>query len=110
MTALEKVLVRLRVIEAADDGPDGVDGGGDRLDDGGGALVRTNGVGVMMHKIFRDPDRRRYSPYGGRRRLFMVVDGGRGGDGRVVGGGGVDSLNLNRRRHILVSLRVGVGE
>ncbi|KAL4576102.1 hypothetical protein LXL04_012191 [Taraxacum kok-saghyz] len=54
-----------------------------------------------MDKIFGDPDRRRYSPYSGCRWVFVVVDVGRDGDGGV-GGGGVDSLNLNGRRHILL--------
>jgi len=48
VTALEKVLVSLGVVESADDGPDGGDGGGDGLDHGGAALVGADGVGVVV--------------------------------------------------------------
>lgn len=47
VAALDEVLVGLRVVEAADDGPDEGDGGGDLLDDGGAALVGGHGVGVV---------------------------------------------------------------
>ncbi|KAL8210768.1 hypothetical protein R6Q57_005205 [Mikania cordata] len=99
VTAFEEVLVRLRVVEATDDGPDGGDGGGDGLDDGGGAPVRSDGVGVVVHEIFRDPDGRWKSPYGRSSGLFVVVYGGCGGGCGGGGGGGLDSLNLKRRMH-----------
>lgn len=54
VTALEKVLVGLRVVEAADDGPDGGDGGGDFLNRGGAALVRTDGVSVITGYVVGD--------------------------------------------------------
>ncbi|CAL5351557.1 unnamed protein product [Camellia sinensis] len=47
VAALDEVLVRLWVVEAADDGPDGGDGGGDVVDGGGAALVGTHGVSVV---------------------------------------------------------------
>lgn len=56
MTAFEKVFVCLRVIEAANDGPYGGDGGGDGLVDGGGALVWSDGVGVVVEEMIWDVD------------------------------------------------------
>lgn len=56
MAALDEVLVSLRLVEAADDGPDGGDGGGDVLDDGGAALVGADGVGVVASDVVRDGD------------------------------------------------------
>ncbi|CAL5346535.1 unnamed protein product [Camellia sinensis] len=47
VAALDEVLVRLWVVEAADDGPDGGDGSGDVVDGGGAALVGTHGVSVV---------------------------------------------------------------
>ncbi|KAL6998452.1 hypothetical protein U1Q18_008579 [Sarracenia purpurea var. burkii] len=47
VAALDEVLVRLWVVEAADDGPDGGDWSGDLLHRGGAALGGANGVGVV---------------------------------------------------------------
>ena len=47
MATLDEVLVSLRIIEAADDRPDGGDGSSDLLYDGGAALVGTDGVYVV---------------------------------------------------------------
>ena len=47
MATLHEVLVSLRIIEAADDRPDGGDGSGDLLYDGGAALVGADGVCVV---------------------------------------------------------------
>lgn len=102
MAALEEVFVGLGVIEAADDGPDHGDGGGDGLDDGGAALVGAHGVGVVVVGVVRDGDRRVNSPYTGLG-VFVTIDvaaGGSGGGGGGGGGvGGVDSVKLQRRRH-----------
>lgn len=46
VAGLDEVLVGLWVVEAADHGPDGGDGGADVLDHGGAALVGAHGVGV----------------------------------------------------------------
>lgn len=53
VAALEEVLVGLRVFEAADHGPYGVDGGGDGLDHGGAALIWAGHVRVVVYDIFR---------------------------------------------------------
>lgn len=47
VAALDEVFVGLGIVEAADDGPDGGDRGGDLLDDGGAALVWGDSVGVV---------------------------------------------------------------
>ncbi|KAL2500429.1 hypothetical protein Fot_34277 [Forsythia ovata] len=47
VAALEEMLVGLRVVEAADDGPDGGYWGGDFLNHSGAALVRADRVGVI---------------------------------------------------------------
>lgn len=47
MAALYKVFIRLWVVEAADDGPDGGDWGVDLLDDGGAALVLSCWMDVV---------------------------------------------------------------
>lgn len=54
VAALDKVLVRLWVVEAADHGPYGGDGGGDLLRDGGAALIGANGVCVVACHVVRD--------------------------------------------------------
>ncbi|CAL5388853.1 unnamed protein product [Camellia sinensis] len=46
VAALDEVFVGLGVVEAAEDGPDGGDWGGDLLDHSGAALVGSYGVGV----------------------------------------------------------------
>ena len=47
VATLDEVLVGLWIVEAADDGPDGGDRGGDLLDDGGAALIGADDVGVV---------------------------------------------------------------
>lgn len=54
VAALDEVLVRLRVVEAADDGPHGGDGGEDVLAHGGAALVGAHRVGVVAGHVVRD--------------------------------------------------------
>ena len=52
MAALDEVLVGLRVVEAAHDGPDGGHGGGDLLDHGGAALVGAHLVSMVHgHRV-----------------------------------------------------------
>lgn len=51
VAALDEVFVCLRVVEAADDGPHGGDGGGDLLRDGGAALVGADGVVVVASDV-----------------------------------------------------------
>lgn len=48
VAALDEVLVGLWVVEAADDGPHQGDRSGDALRDGGAALVRADGVDVVL--------------------------------------------------------------
>ena len=48
MAGLDEVLVGLRLVEAADDGPDGVRRRVDALREDGGALARGEGVGVLV--------------------------------------------------------------
>lgn len=48
--AADEVLVGLGVVEAADDGPDDVDGGTDALNNEGAALVVLDGVGVVTEE------------------------------------------------------------
>ena len=50
VAALQKVLVGLRVIEAADDGPHGGDWGVDGLDHDGAALVGPHHVAVVASR------------------------------------------------------------
>ncbi|KAI3684717.1 hypothetical protein L6452_33942 [Arctium lappa] len=52
LTTLEKVFVGLWVLEASDDGPDCVHGGGDGLDYGGGTLVVSDHVGMVVVEVF----------------------------------------------------------
>lgn len=47
MTALDKVFVCLWVVEPANNGPNGGDGGGDVLDHGGATLVGAHLVCVV---------------------------------------------------------------
>lgn len=54
MTALDEVFVRLRVVEASNDGPHGGDRGGDLLDHGGATLVRAHLVCVVHGNRVRD--------------------------------------------------------
>lgn len=54
LTALDKVLVGLRIVETADDRPHGRDRGRYFLDDGGAALVGAYSVGVVAHNRVRD--------------------------------------------------------
>lgn len=54
VTAFDEVLVSLGIIESADNGPDGGDGGGDLLDNGRAALVGTNWVRVVASNGVRD--------------------------------------------------------
>lgn len=72
VAALDEVLVGLRVVEAADDWPDGGDGGRDELRGGGAGLVWADGVGVVAGHVVGDLCRRRLAV-----RLF--VGGGGGG-------------------------------
>lgn len=52
VAALDEVLVRLWVVETADDGPHGGDWGVDLLNDGGAALVQGNSVVVVTrHRV-----------------------------------------------------------
>lgn len=77
VTAPDEVLVDLRSVKAADDGPDGVDWGADLLDHGRAALVATEGVGVVPGNFVGD---------------FQLHGSGGGSGGRSVaedsGGGG----------------------
>jgi hypothetical protein len=54
VAALDEVLVCLRVVEAADDGPDGGDGGGDVFHHGGATLVGAHRVCVVEGHGFWD--------------------------------------------------------
>nr|GLL26964.1 hypothetical protein VIGAN_04129500 [Ipomoea trifida] len=63
VAALHEVLVGLRVVEAADHGPNGGDGGGDPLDHGGAALVGSHRMGVIAGHRFRDLRGRRGARY-----------------------------------------------
>ncbi|KAK3019529.1 hypothetical protein RJ639_003201 [Escallonia herrerae] len=83
----------LRVVEAADHGPDGGDGRGDGLDHGGAALVGPGRVGVVVDSVLRY-GLRRGDPPGGRVGLLLALH-----SGRIFGA--VDSVELHRRRHVL---------
>ena len=54
VAALDKVLVRLGVVEAADDRPHGGDRSADLLHDGGAALVGPDDVGVLARHSVGD--------------------------------------------------------
>ena len=54
VATLDKVFVRLWVVETADDGPDSGDRGSDVLDDGRAALVRGDRVVVITRHRFGD--------------------------------------------------------
>lgn len=56
VATLQEMLVGLRVVEAADKGPDGGDGGGDGLDHGGAALGGSHLVCVVPENFFRHGD------------------------------------------------------
>jgi len=88
VAALEEVLVGLGIVEAADDRPDGGDGGGDGLDDGGAALVGGHGVGVVAGDGVGDGERD--APCG----LGVFVAAGSSGGCGGAGGGGVDSVEV----------------
>ena len=47
VATLDEVLVGLRIVKAADDGPYGGDRDDDLLDDGGTTLIRADKVGVV---------------------------------------------------------------
>uniref|UniRef100_A0A0A0L1E3 Uncharacterized protein n=1 Tax=Cucumis sativus TaxID=3659 RepID=A0A0A0L1E3_CUCSA len=81
VTALDEVLVRLRVVEAADDGPHGGDRGIDLLNDGGAALVHGNSVVVVTRHRVRNS---------GSACLNLALEKLRhgGGVGYAMGGGG----------------------
>lgn len=79
VAALEEVFIGLRIVEAADYRPYGVDGGGDGADDGGAALVvvGTHWVGMVMEVVIGDADiasRRRHGEVSGECGGVMVVD------------------------------------
>lgn len=84
VAALEKVFVGLRIVEPADYGPYGVDGGGDGSDHGGAApvvvvVVGTDSVGVVMEEVIGDRDiivsrRRRHGEVSGECGGVVVVD------------------------------------
>lgn len=103
VAALEKVLVRLRFIETAHDGPHNGYRRVDGLDYGGEALVGSHGVGVVAGHGFRQGNgggRRNDLSYEGRGgMLFLEIERG-GGDWFC----GIDSVELKRRRHINSSI------
>ncbi|KAK2999375.1 hypothetical protein RJ639_037033 [Escallonia herrerae] len=94
VAALDKVLVGLRVVEAADHRPDGGDGSGDLLDNGGAALRGAHRVRVEPRHRLRHrggAGGQRAPPRGGGRMLLLSLfkaAGVRSGGGGV----GIDSL------------------
>lgn len=95
VAALQEVLVRLGVVEAPDDRPDGADGGVDRLHHGGAALVGPHRVAVVAEHVFRHGELAGNGADPRGLRLFLVRR--RGGGGDVVSW--ADPLKLKRRRH-----------
>lgn len=83
MTALDKVFISLRVIETANNRPDGGDRCIYNLDDSGAALVRSNATSMVARNIIRNrrsiPNERNPPYDGGWRVLVARESGGCGG-------------------------------
>ncbi|CAA3009020.1 Hypothetical predicted protein [Olea europaea subsp. europaea] len=95
VATLDKVLVCLWFVEAADEGPYGVDWGIYLLDHGGAGLVLAHGVSMVASDVVWDLGAARQwrSPLqGGGGNLLDLSIPCRSGSGSCVGGGGVDPV------------------
>lgn len=96
VAALQEMLVRLRVVEAADQGPHGLQRGCDLLHHRRAALVRPHRVDVVLQQAVRHQHRHRRRPR--RQRLLADAHRCRDSGGEVVVG--VGYLTMNCSRHI----------